>query len=112
MDVSEERLTDLLILAPRGRVDSSNSKAFEERVLGHLNNGEKCLLVDFSALDYISSAGLRVFLMAAKRIKAAQGTLALCALNDNVREVFEVTGFSAIFQIYPTREETLRSLGR
>jgi anti-anti-sigma factor len=58
--------------------------------------------VDCTEMEYISSAGLRVLLVAAKHNRAAGNRLALAALRDNPREVFEICGFAAIFAIYPT----------
>ena len=105
MDVSKEG--DVLVAVPAGRLDSNNAKAFEEDLLGRIEAGETKILVDFSKLDYISSAGLRVFLMAAKRMKAADGKLVLCALSENVREVFEISGFNNILDIKGARAEGL-----
>jgi anti-anti-sigma factor len=65
------------------------------------------LLVDFKALDYISSAGLRVLLATAKRLSSEGGSLRICHLNDTVREVFEISGFSTIFSVFDTEAEAL-----
>ena len=89
---------------PTGRLDSGACAAFEVELIGYLNAGSQRLLIDFSELDYISSAGLRVILMAAKRLKASGGSLALCALNDTIGEVFEVSGFDRILDIHPDAE--------
>lgn len=65
------------------------------------------VLVDLTGVHYISSAGLRVLLALAKDINRRQGVLRLCGLTETVREVFDIAGFSQIFQIYPTQEEAL-----
>ena len=69
------------------------------------------MLIDFKSLDYISSAGLRVLIMVAKKLKAAQGSLVLCNLDEKIYEVFNVSGFTAIFDICTTQEEALDKLG-
>ena len=67
MECSERRDDGVLILAPNGRIDSKTAKDFETQLLGRIETGEPAVLVDCSALEFISSAGLRVLLMAAKR---------------------------------------------
>jgi len=84
--------------------------AFEEQVLRLLDSGEQRLVIDMSELEYISSAGLRVFLITAKRLAKTSGKLALSALTEQVREVFDIAGFSSIFQIYPSRKDALTAL--
>lgn len=107
MEITQEKDGALLVLRPKGRLDSANAHPFEEKMTAALSGGETNILVDFSELNYISSAGLRVLLMGAKRTQAAKGKIVLCALNDNIREVFEVSGFLSIFKVYPTRAEAV-----
>ena len=103
MELGEQRDGEILVLVPQGRIDSANAAAFERSVLGHLEAGSRAVLLDFGSLAYISSAGLRVVLVAAKRVKAVGGRFGLCALSDNIREVFEVSGFSSILDIWSDR---------
>jgi stage II sporulation protein AA (anti-sigma F factor antagonist) len=107
MQVKEEREGDALILCLQGRLDSANAKALEAALLAPVQAGEKLVVLDLSTLDYISSAGLRVVLIAAKQQKAKQGRFALCGLRDEIREVFEISGFAKILDIRPTRKEIL-----
>jgi stage II sporulation protein AA (anti-sigma F factor antagonist) len=107
MEIREERSGDVLIVAPKGRVDTTTSGDLEARLLRHLEAGERRVLLDMDAIDYISSAGLRVLLLLAKRLKAAQGELVLCALGPAVRQVFELAGFVSIFRLEPSREQAL-----
>jgi anti-anti-sigma factor len=86
---------------PQGRLDSNSGPVFEKELLGYIEGGCRRLLLDFSELNYISSAGLRIVLVAAKRIKAAGGRLVLAALNAQVNEVFEISGFNRILDIEP-----------
>lgn len=110
MDIQEQRQGNIIVLGPIGRLDSLNCREFEGRLLSALNDSGK-VLVDCAALEYISSAGLRVLLVAAKQARAANGQLTLAALRDNPREVFDISGFSAIFSIHPTVEAALASFG-
>lgn len=100
-----------VILAARGRVDSSNAALFEEQLAAVQARAPAVLIVDFSGLDYMSSAGLRVLLMTAKRTKAAGSRLILCGLSDHIREVFDVSGFSVIFTICDTLDDARASAG-
>jgi anti-anti-sigma factor len=110
MEMMQSKKESLVILGLKGKLDASTSSSLEEKFLSLMEGGEKQLVVDFSQLDYISSAGLRVLLMAAKRLKNANGKIALCALKENVREVFDLAGFSTIFSIYPSQQEASQAL--
>ena len=89
-----EKITngDSLTLRVEGRVDTTNAKEFEEIITNSLD-GVKELIMDFESLEYISSAGLRVMLMAIKKMKK-QGSMAVTNANEMVKEIFEVTGLS------------------
>jgi len=102
---SEAVAGDVLILIPEGRLDSGNAADAEADVLRHLDEGRSRIVLDLGGLDYISSAGLRLVLVAAKRLKQANGKLALCALRPHVREVFDISGFATILTIVETRNE-------
>lgn len=88
-----------LIISPEGRLDSNTSAAFEKQVLEVLAGGAKSVLMDFSQIDYMSSAGLRVVLLAAKRLKAGGGKLVICGLSASITEVFRVSGFLAALNV-------------
>lgn len=109
MDIKEMNKDKATILMIEGRLDSSSSGVLEKKMLSLIEAGEKNFLFDFSGMDYISSAGLRVLLMAAKKSKAAGGKTVLSALTDNVMEVFEIAGFTGIFSIFTAQEEALQS---
>ncbi|QQS49154.1 MAG: STAS domain-containing protein [Acidobacteriota bacterium] len=109
IEVIEEQTVPVVIVGLNGRMDSSNSRDFEERMVNLIQNGKTRMIVDCAELQYISSAGLRVFLMAAKQLTMAKGKLVLASLNDDVRQVFNLTGFSTIFEIRDSREDALKS---
>lgn len=94
-----EKITngDSLTLRVEGRVDTTNAKEFEEIITNSLD-GVKELIMDFESLEYISSAGLRVMLMAIKKMKK-QGSMAVTNANEMVKEIFEVTGFSDLVEV-------------
>ena len=100
MDIRESRLDGILVVAPQGRLDSNSSGAFETSVLAHAS--EARLLVDLAGMEYVSSAGLRVFLMLARKVKEAGGRLVLCGMGPSVRQVFDLAGFTALFAVEPS----------
>lgn len=108
MEVTEKRQNGVIILVPKGRLDSNTSDEFEKRLLGLVGSGETSLVIDFKDLDYISSAGLRVLLKAAKELKKKNGQIAFCAVKDYIREIFELSGFVSFFPIHPTLEDSLK----
>ncbi|MEJ0052424.1 MAG: STAS domain-containing protein [Methylovirgula sp.] len=101
---------DVCEVRPQGRIDSATGPAFERDVLQQIEGGHRRLLLDFADLVYISSAGLRIVLLAAKRMKSAGGRLVLCSLNPQINEVFEISGFSRILDILPSRDAALSIL--
>ena len=89
IEVLEERHHGVLVLLPVRRLDSGNARAFESIVMGHINSGERHLIVDFSRLDFISSAGLRVALLATRALEASQGRIVLCAMKKHIEEALD-----------------------
>jgi anti-sigma B factor antagonist len=107
MDVTQTQQNGIIILGLKGRLDSNTSDDFEKQLLGLIQAGETQLVLDFKELDYISSAGLRVLLKAAKELKRNNGRLSFCSLKDYIREIFELSGFVSFFPIHATLEESL-----
>ncbi len=62
------------------------------------------MVIDVGQVDYVSSAGLRAFLVAAKRLKGAGGKVAIAAMKNNIKEVFDLSGFSSLFPSFPSVE--------
>jgi anti-anti-sigma factor len=107
-EIRETKLvTGFVVLEPVGRLESKTSPELDKKVVALLAAGERKFVVDLGATEYVSSAGLRVLLMLAKKVSGGAGRLALCGLNTQVREVFEIAGLGALFQIRATRDEAL-----
>ena len=104
MQISETTQGGAVIVAPVGRIDSTTSPALDAHLLGLAKAGKHRLVIDFSGVDYISSAGLRVMLSLAKRTKETQGRLFLTGMGDSVRQVFALAGFLPLFSVEPTAE--------
>ena len=101
MEIAQEQDGDVVIVRLSGRLDSSAAPSAEERLGAALSGEPPRLAIDMSGLAYISSAGLRVLLVLAKKVQQQKGKVALGGLVDNVREVFAVSGFDTIFAIEP-----------
>jgi len=99
MEFGQDQAGDVAIVKLAGRLDSSAAQAAEESFAQMLGSGSPRLAIDMSRLEYISSAGLRVLLVVAKKVQQAKGKMVLFGLLPNVREVFSVSGFDKIFAI-------------
>ncbi len=88
------------ILAPAGRIDATSAPTFESACLDVLQSGARIVILDFSSLQYISSAGLRSVLLIGKRLREQGGTLRVANLNGVVAQVFELSGFTTLFPTF------------
>ena len=105
MEINVSQNKDYTTVIIKGRVDSITAGDFENRLMGILGDGATKLLLDCSDLTYISSSGLRVFLVAQKKMLATGGILRICCLKPEIKDVFDISGFSVIFSIFPDVEK-------
>jgi anti-sigma B factor antagonist len=110
MEIIEAKQNDITIIALTGRLDTLSSSSLEDKLLDTINKNQSKIIIDFSQLDFISSSGLRVLLTAGKQMKSAQGRLVLCSLKDHVKEVFDVAGFSMLFKMFSSQEDSIKEL--
>jgi len=101
---------DRIIVSVAGRMDAVSAPDFDRRCEDWLVDGQTLFVLDFSGLEYISSAGLRSLLVLAKKLTARKGQVVIAALKDVVREVFTISGFGSIFLIAESVEAALRRL--
>lgn len=109
MQIEERNLADVLVIAANGRLDSNTAATLDAALSGPAKAAPK-LVVDLGAVGYVSSAGLRVLLKAAKLARASGQKLALSGLAPPVREVFDVSGFTRLFLIADTPEAAAAGL--
>ena len=109
MNMSVSEVESVTVVSFEGHLDTNTAPDAQTQLDGLIEGGKTNILVDFSDLDYISSAGLRVLLITAKRLGSSGGSLRLCSLNETVREVFDMSGFSTIFSVLGDRAEALAS---
>jgi anti-anti-sigma factor len=107
MTIENETINSLSVVKLGGHVDTLNAAELEGSLLSLAESGTKQLLVDCTNLEYINSAGLRVFLLVAKRMESHGGHCAFCGLSPNVKLVFETIGFDRILTVHDTREAAL-----
>ena len=110
MDLPPKRFADTVVLAPAGRIDHGSSEAFKEALRPYLEccaTGREQLVLDLSGVDYISSAGLRVLMLARKQAKAQGGTLVVAGLTPVVKEIFEISRFTVVFEVFASVRDAL-----
>ena len=109
MEISINESGDVRILSFQGNLDTSTSPEAENQINELIEAGAQKFLVNFAELEYISSAGLRVLLATAKKLKPGGGSLKICCLNQTVQEVFDISGFATILSVAATEEDALAS---
>ena len=111
MDIVEKEENGVCHLLLDGRLDSNTSLILEQKLVPLCDAEGSKILVDLSSLRYISSAGLRVFLMAAKRARKRNARIVLAGMSENVKEVFDIAGFSRMLQIEDDQAAARAALG-
>lgn len=108
MNLTKEKINDFSVININGRIDSTNYAEFEKQINQLFSSGETNIIINCKGLKYISSSGLRVFLIAQKKATAVNGKLFLCEMDPSIKEIFVISGFSTIFDIFETMEEALQ----
>ncbi len=109
MKIEVRDSNDVKILEFEGNLDTNTSPDAEATINELIDNGSTMLLANFEELNFISSAGLRVLLATAKKLRGTGGDLRICALNPTVQEVFDISGFGSILSVYSSESEALSS---
>jgi anti-anti-sigma factor len=110
MEIQEEQVEGTYVVTVKGRLDGVASSTFGDRVGALITSPNPKLLVDFAEVDFVTSAGLRAVLLIVKRVKASGGSFALCSVQDSVREVLDISGFTAMLTIHPARADGIAAL--
>ncbi len=111
--LSQRNYASTMVLTPAGRLDHDNCDAFREALQPYLQEGAKAgggIVFDLSALEYVSSAGLRCFMIAAKEAKALGSTILIAAMQPIVAEIFHISRFNLVFDTFATVREALNAL--
>jgi anti-sigma B factor antagonist len=113
MDYKVKEVANVALIEVLGRIDHTTAKALEDALAPHLANcaGEdKILLLDFSGVSFISSAGLRVLMLAAKQCRKQNGKIFLAALQPMIQEVFQISRFDTVLEVFPTVRAALQMI--
>ncbi len=105
--------TPVRVIAVSGRIDQSSADTFDKALKPFLDtcrSDEPPLIIDFSGVDYISSVGLRVLMLASRQVKTQSGRIGIAALTPVVAEVFQISRFNLVFQVFATQEAAAAAL--
>lgn len=107
MDFVSAKKDQVVTIKATGRMDAVTAPEFEQECMRWVEQGDTNLIVDFTGLEYISSAGLRVILGVGKKLKSQGGSLAFGGMSTMVKEVFDISGFASIFPVHESMEAAL-----
>lgn len=113
MQLESRTLADVVLAVPIGRIDHPNAQALEQALqplLVAAQASAAALVLDFEGVDYISSMGLRVLMVAAKQLRARNRRIAVSGLVPAVREIFAIARFDHVLEVFPTVRDALRAL--
>lgn len=113
MELTERRAGKAIVVAPAGRIDMATAEQLKERLIPLVSDAGKkgeVIVLDFSGVDYISSAGLRVLMLAAKEAKTAGSKVAVAALQPLVNEIFEISRFNKVLACHVGVDEAIAAL--
>ncbi len=110
MEIQTQQSGNVLVVAVGGRLDAVTAPDYETKIRSLIDGGHHKLVIDFARLEYISSAGLRGLLLTAKLLKAQNGQVCLANPDGNVKSVFDMSGFSALFKMADSLDAALAGL--
>jgi anti-anti-sigma factor len=113
MECATQEIANVILVRVEGRIDHTTAKAFEYALLPHLEGccGEdKKAVLDLSGVAYMSSAGLRVLILAAKQCRRQQGDLVIAGLQPLLQEVFRISRFATVFRVFDTVRAALEAI--
>lgn len=113
MKLDSRTYADVVVVAAAGRLDHDNCDAFRAGLQPHLDRdgaASQRMILDLSGLEYVSSAGLRCFMLAAKQVRGQGGKIVLAALRPVVAEIFQISRFDMVFELFPSVRAALGTL--
>ena len=109
MDLKTTDQNNVCVLAVGGSLDALSAPELADAIAGQLREGKTQLVADLGALDYTSSAGLRVLLNGVKEARQKGGDLRLAAVQPNVKKVLDLSGFTSIMKSFPDVDSAVAS---
>ena len=113
MNLQTKTYANVVILAPAGHIDHTAADEFERILMQHIANcigNSGMIVLDLSAVDYMSSAGLRVLILAAKQSKKQDGTIVVSGLQPTMQEIFEISRFNIILKTFTDVQQALAAI--
>ena len=110
MEIMTLKVANATVVSITGRLDAVTAPEYEKKIQELIGAGEVSFVVDFEALEYISSAGLRGLLVTAKLLKAKNGQVRFANVTGTVKEVFDISGFGSIFSMDATVADSLAAI--
>lgn len=110
MQIDTREVAGMTVVDMVGRLDTSTSGEAYDRMVAIAKSGASKVILNLEKMEYVSSAGLRVILTAAKLLKSSMGEMKICHANGVVKEVLETSGFDHIIDIYDEENEAIASL--
>ncbi|MFC2097622.1 STAS domain-containing protein [Bacteroidota bacterium] len=107
MEIKQKQINDFTVAFVNGRIDTTNYDVFENVLNKIVSSGQNNIVVDCEKMNYISSSGLRIFLVFLKQLNKNGGKFRICNMQKMVKEVFDVSGFSSLFEIYNSLDEAV-----
>lgn len=104
----EERKNGILVLRIKGRLDAVSAPSAEKKVFDLINNGETKIILNLANVDYLSSAGMRMLLSTAKKMKGISGKFVLSNVNNSVMDILKMSGFDHVLEITGDENEAAR----
>ena len=113
MNVTARRFANAVVVLAAGRLDQDTCEAFRGDLLKYVDeaaHGGGAIVLDLSSLEYVSSAGLRCFMLASRQAKAQHGRIFVAALQPMVAEIFQISHFNLVFQVFPSVREAVAAV--
>ena len=112
MGIDERTLGNVTVIALDGRLDAETAGALEQRWSTLVARGDRRFLLDLDKLSYVSSAGLRVLLLAAKQVRELSGTMFACRLSPRLEQIFLISGFTRLIPTRPSVDGAVEEIER
>jgi anti-anti-sigma factor len=113
MALAQRNLADACVISPAGRLDHENAEAFRAELTPQVEasaDAGRAIVLDLSGMEYVSSAGLRCFMLAAREARARKGRILVAAMQPVVAEIFQISRFDRVLEVFPTLREALASV--
>jgi len=113
VDLKARTFEDTVLLSPAGRIDHNTAEAFQSALMAHVEacgQSGAAIVLDLGAIDYMSSVGLRVLMVAAKQSKTDDGKIVVAAMQPDMKEIFEISRFNFVYEAFDSVADALASI--